>query len=121
MIPIMLGVMFLVVWIGGFSNEGNIYLGILSFFESLTEEVYFRGVLLLYLWKKTNLPIAYATSLSSFVLVHPQHFISLFLVSTIIQGILTSEIARRSKNIMGSWLLHGINRLASIALFPFIL
>jgi membrane protease YdiL (CAAX protease family) len=120
-IPVMLVVMFLVYWMNGISNTVHLFNGILSFFESITEEIYFRGVLLLYLWKKTNLPVAYGTALGSFVLSHPQHFISLFLISTIVQAILTAEIARRSKNIIGSWFVHGCNRFASIVLFPFLL
>jgi membrane protease YdiL (CAAX protease family) len=109
-----------VLWFGGFSTDSDIQLGLLSFFESLTEEVFFRGILLLYLWKKTTLPIAYITCLGAFILHHPQHFQTLFLIPTIVQSVLTAEIARRSKNVIGSWMLHGVNRLATIAIFPLI-
>ena len=52
--------------------------------------------------------------------MHPQHiqnYSNPFLISTIVQGFLTIEIARRSDNITGAWLLHGINRLFIIAIF----
>jgi membrane protease YdiL (CAAX protease family) len=55
------------------------------FFEAFTEEFFFRGFFFLYLLKKTNLKIAYITSILGFVLMHPQHFTRLFLISTITQ------------------------------------
>ena len=106
--------------IGGF-YEANFSVGIVSFVESFTEEFFFRGVLFLFLISRTDLKIAYTTSLASFVLMHPQNFSNLFIISTILQGFLTLEICRRSKNIVGAWILHGTNRFFSIAIFPFLL
>ncbi|MCK4332984.1 MAG: CPBP family intramembrane metalloprotease [Thermoplasmatales archaeon] len=95
--------------------------GIISFFEAFTEEFFFRGILFIFLLNRTNLKIAYITSLASFVLVHPQHLTTIFLVATIVQGILTIEICRRSDNLTGTWLLHGINRFFIIAIVPLLL
>ena len=111
----------LVVWVllqPAFS--ASIVTGFLSFFESFTEEFFFRGILFLYLYKQTNLPIAYVTSTLSFILMHPQHFFTWFLLITIVQAILTIEVARRSENILGSWLIHGTNRLLWLTIFPLI-
>jgi len=95
-------------------------LGIVSFVESFTEEFFFRGILFLFLMSKTNLKIAYLTSLASFILMHPQNFTNIFIISTIVQGFLTIEICRRSKNLTGAWLVHGTNRFFSIAIIPFL-
>ena len=70
---------------------------------------------------KTNFKVAYITSLASFILLHPQNFFNPFIIITIIQGFITLEICRRSKNITGAWLVHGSNRFFSIALYPFII
>jgi hypothetical protein len=70
---------------------------------------------------KTNLKIAYVTSLTSFILMHPQNFTNLFIVSTIVQGILTIEICRRSSNLTGAWIVHGTNRFFSIVLYPLLM
>lgn len=83
----------------------------ITFFESFTEEFFFRGVLLLYLMKKTNLKIAYVTSVISFIIVHPQNFSNLFLLSTTAQGILMGIVAYRTRNIIGPWIGHGLNRI----------
>ncbi|MBL7160407.1 MAG: CPBP family intramembrane metalloprotease [Candidatus Aenigmarchaeota archaeon] len=82
----------------------------IMFFESFTEEFFFRGFLLLYLMKKTTPKIAYSTSVLGFVLIHPQHFNSLFLISTIAQGLLLAWVAGKTKNIIGPWIAHGANR-----------
>ncbi len=82
----------------------------IMFFEAFTEEFFFRGFLFLYLLKKTDLKTAYLTSIIGFVLIHPQHFTSPFLISTITQGILTTIIAANTRNITGSWIAHGLNR-----------
>jgi hypothetical protein len=58
------------------------------------------------------------TSLASFIFIHPQNLTTLFIVGTIIQGIVTLEIARRSQNIFGSWMLHGSNRFFELVLLP---
>jgi membrane protease YdiL (CAAX protease family) len=83
----------------------------IMFFEAFTEEFFFRGFLFLYLVKKTSLKVGYATSILGFVLIHPQHFTSLFLVSTIAQAVLLTVIADKTKNIIGPWVSHGANRL----------
>ena len=86
----------------------------ITFFESFTEEFFFRGVLLLYLMRKTNLRIAYATSVISFIIIHPQHFNSLFILSTAAQGILMGIVAYRTRNIIGPWIGHGLNRIVPV-------
>ena len=80
------------------------------FFEAFTEEFFFRGFLFLYLLKKTNRDIAFATSTSAFVLAHPQHFTELFLISTVVQGVLLTVVAEKTENIIGPWIGHGLNR-----------
>ena len=119
-LPIMLIVTFIVQYSNGVTIDSDVTLGTISFFEAFTEEFFFRGILFIFLLNKTNLKIAYFTSLASFVLVHPQHFATIFIIGTIVQGILTIEICRRSDNIIGAWLLHGITRFFIIAIFPFL-
>ena len=80
------------------------------FFEAFNEEFFFRGFLFLYLTRKTSRDIAFATSTSAFVLAHPQHFTELFLISTIVQGVLLTWVADKTKNIVGPWVGHGLNR-----------
>lgn len=82
----------------------------IMFLEAFTEEFFFRGFLFLYLLKKTNRKVAYATSILGFVLIHPQHFTSTFLLSTITQSILMTIIADKTENIIGPWVSHGLNR-----------
>lgn len=84
---------------------------VVMFLESMTEEFYFRGVLLLYLARRTGMKVAYATSVISFIIVHPQNFSSLFILSTAAQGILLAAIAGKTKNIIGPWVSHGLNRV----------
>ena len=84
---------------------------IVMFFDAFNEEFLFRGVLLLYMYKITNIRVAYATSILAFVLAHPQHFSSLFLISTIIQGVMLAIITYKTKNIVGPWISHGLNRV----------
>lgn len=120
-LPIMLVVTIVIQYVNGITVDADALTGIVSFFESFTEEFFFRGILFIFLLNRTNLKIAYVTSLASFVLVHPQHFITIFLVATIVQGILTIEICRRSNNLTGAWLLHGINRFFIIAIVPLLL
>jgi len=93
-------------------QEGNIsfYWNTVMFFEAFNEEFLFRGVLFLYLWKITDIKVAYATSIIAFTLAHPQHFTSPFLASTIAQGILLAIVTHKTKNIIGPWLSHGLNR-----------
>ena len=119
-LPIMLIVTFIAKYMAAGTLDGNFSLGVVSFVESFTEEFFFRGVLFLFLMSRTNLKIAYVTSLASFVLTHPQNFTNPFIISTIVQGFLTIEICRRSKNLVGAWVLHGTNRFFSIAIMPFL-
>lgn len=120
-LPIMLGVTALIHFFSLSEISFDLIAGIVSFFEAFTEEFFFRGILFLYLLRKTNLQIAYITSLASFILVHPQHLGSIFIIGTIVQGLLTIEICRRSENLLGAWFLHGANRFFSLVLIPFLL
>ncbi len=88
----------------------DLFFRIIMFFESFTEEFFFRGFLFLYLLTKTNKKVAYATSILGFVLIHPQHFTSLFLLSTIAQALLLTIVADKTGNIVGPWVSHGLNR-----------
>ena len=119
-LPLMLVVTFTSKYMIGGILEVNFPLGVVSFIESFTEEFFFRGVLFLFLMSRTNLKVAYVTSLASFVLMHPQNFTNPFIISTIVQGFLTIEICRRSKNLVGAWVLHGTNRFFSITIIPFL-
>jgi membrane protease YdiL (CAAX protease family) len=87
---------------------------VIMFFESFTEEFFFRGFLFLYLLTKTSTRTAFATSVLGFILVHPQHFTNLFLVSTAAQGILLTIVAQKTRNILGPWIGHGLNRFLPI-------
>ena len=119
LIPVMLLVTYITLPIAASINANiDIGLGITSFIESFTEEFFFRGVLFIYLMTKTNIRIAYITSLSSFILMHPQNFSNIFIISTIAQGLLTTEICRKTKNLAGSWVLHGTNRFFTIIILP---
>jgi membrane protease YdiL (CAAX protease family) len=120
-LPIMLLVTGLIQYTNGVVWNADMFGGTISFFEAFTEEFFFRGILFLFLIQRTNLKIAYITSLASFTLMHPQNISSIFIVATIIQGVLTIEIARKSQNIIGAWLLHGSNRFFQIALLPLFL
>jgi len=117
-LPLMLVVTGCIQFFIGVTWNSNIGAGIISFFEAFTEEFFFRGILFIFLLHKTNMKIAYMTSLTSFILIHPQNLINLFMVGTIIQGIVTLEIARRSQNIIGSWMLHGSNRFFELVILP---
>jgi membrane protease YdiL (CAAX protease family) len=122
LIPLMILVTFLAKYMIGLSNIGpDLELGVVSFIESFSEEFFFRGILFLLLTIRTNFKVAYITSLASFILMHPQNLTNLFILSTIVQGILTVEICRRTKNLTGAWVLHGTNRFFSIVILPFIL
>lgn len=119
-IPLMLLVTYIAKYMIGGSFNPNFPLGVVSFAESFTEEFFFRGILFIFLMRKTNFKIAYITSLASFILMHPQNFTNPFIISTIVQGFLTIEICRRSKNLVGAWVVHGTNRFFSIAIIPFL-
>ena len=121
LIPLMILITFLAKYMIGLSTmEPYLEVGVVSFIESFTEEFFFRGILFLLLMMRTNFTVAYITSLSSFILMHPQNLADLFIISTIAQGILTLEICRRTKNLAGAWVLHGTNRFFSIIILPFI-
>ena len=124
LVPLMLIVTGGIAYYNGVNYHPHFVLGVVSFFESFSEEFFFRGILFLYLVKRTSLPIAYITSLGSFILMHPQHLQQIgtfFIFSTILQGILTLEIVRRSDNLIGAWLLHGTNRVFSLVVLPLLL
>ncbi|UCD13117.1 MAG: CPBP family intramembrane metalloprotease [Thermoplasmatales archaeon] len=120
-LPIMLGVTTVIHYINGVTIESDVLVATVSFFEAFTEEFFFRGILFIFLISRTNLKIAYITSLVSFVLIHPQHFETIFIIGPVVQGILTIEICRRSNNLIGAWLLHGANRFFTIAIIPLLL
>jgi membrane protease YdiL (CAAX protease family) len=120
-LPIMLVVTGCIQFFIGVTWNSNIGAGTISFFEAFTEEFFFRGILFIFLLQKTNMKIAYVTSLASFILIHPQNLTNLFIVGTIIQGFVTLEIARRSQNIIGSWMLHGSNRFFELVLLPLLM
>lgn len=121
LLPIMLLTTSIIRLYQGIGQNPDIVLGVISFIESFSEEFFFRGILFLYLAKKTNLHIAYITSFLCFILMHPQHLSNLFILPTIIQAIITLEICRKTKNLAGAWLIHGANRTLSIAILPFLL
>ena len=120
-IPVMIMVTLIIQIINGTNTEFNISHATLMFFEAFNEEFFFRGILFVFLLRKTNLIVAYLTSLASFVLMHPQNLSKIFIFGTIVQGILTIEICRRTDNLFGAWLLHGANRFFALAILPFIL
>jgi membrane protease YdiL (CAAX protease family) len=65
----------------------------------------------LYIWKITNLKVAYSTSVLAFVLAHPQHLTALSLLVVATQGILLGVVTYKTKNIIGPWISHGLNRV----------
>jgi membrane protease YdiL (CAAX protease family) len=103
-------IMIVVVLIISTTFQTDIYWYVITFIESFTEEFYFRGVLLLYLAQKVDIRIAFATSIIGFIVVHPQHFITTFLISTTIQAVLLAIVVYKTKNIIGAWIAHGLTR-----------
>lgn len=97
--------------VSAFTETMNVLQAAILFFDAFNEEFFFRGILFLYVLKKTNVPVAYLTSIIGFILVHPQHFTSLFLLSTSTQAILLTIVADKTKNIAGPWISHGLNRI----------
>ena len=87
----------------------------IMFFDAFNEEFLFRGVLLLYIWKITDIKIAYMTSISAFILAHSQYYSPTFmlgsLIGTIAQGLLLGIVTYKTKNIVGPWISHGLNRV----------
>jgi membrane protease YdiL (CAAX protease family) len=81
------------------------------FFDAFSEEFLFRGVLFLYLMTLVDWRVAFGTSVLAFIMVHPQNFNSLFILSTIAQGLLLTWVTFRTKNIIGTWISHGLNRI----------
>jgi hypothetical protein len=120
-LPVMFIVSGVVTYLSGNFYPSSLYFGVLSFFESFSEEFFFRGVLFLVLLTYVDIRLAYVISLASFILVHPQHLTSLFILPTVVQGILTLEIVRRSNNLVGAWFLHGVNRIFLLLVIPFLL
>ena len=101
----------LIIYGWGQTEPASTYWNIIMFFEAFNEEVLFRGVLLLYLWKITDFKVAYATSVLAFILAHPQHLTSLSLIGVAAQGILLGIVTYKTKNLMGAWISHGLNRI----------
>jgi len=86
---------------------------VIMFFDAFNEEFLFRGVLLIYLWKITDIKIAYSTSILAFILAHSQYYtvtLMVELISTVAQGVLLAIIAHKTKNIIGPWISHGLTR-----------
>jgi membrane protease YdiL (CAAX protease family) len=81
------------------------------FLDAFTEEFLFRGVLFLYLMTLIDWRVAFGTSVLAFVLVHPQNFTNLFIISTIVQALLLTWVAFKTENIIGCWISHGLNRI----------
>jgi len=117
-LPIMLVITLIIQLINGVKIDYNLSTATIMFFEAFTEEFFFRGILFIFLLSKTNLQVAYIKSLASFILIHPQNLTTIFIIGTIVQGILTIEICRRSDNLTGAWLLQGTNRFFTIAIIP---
>lgn len=95
----------------GQAEPPSAYWNTIMFLDAFNEEFLFRGVLLLYLWKITDLKIAFITSILVFILAHPQNFTSLYLISTAVQGILLGIVTYKTKNLVGPWISHGLNRI----------
>ncbi len=94
------------------SSEWNTSTSIVLFLSAFNEEFLFRGVLLLYVTRISNLPSAYATSIIAFVLAHGQYLpYDAFILSTIVQAILLAVVVVTTKNIIGSWIGHGLTRI----------
>ena len=100
----------LIIYGWGQTEPASAYWNIVMFFEAFNEEFLFRGVLLLYLWKITDLKVAYVTSVLAFILAHPQHLPSLSLIGVAAQGILLGIVTYKTKNLIGPWISHGLNR-----------
>jgi membrane protease YdiL (CAAX protease family) len=115
-------IMFIVtaVFSSGAARSANPLFSTIMFVEAFTEEFFFRGILFLYLWDKTDIRVAYMTSILSFTLLHPQYFFTARMIPVIVQGILTAVIAHRSRNITGAWTLHGANRVFGLSILPFL-
>lgn len=101
----------LIIYGWGQTEPVSAYWNIVMFFEAFNEEFLFRGVLLLYLWKITDLKVAYATSVLAFILAHPQHLTSISLIGVAAQGLLLGIVTYRTKNLVGPWISHGLNRV----------
>lgn len=100
----------LIIFDWGQVEPTSVYWYVIMFFEAFNEEFLFRGFLLLYLWKITDLKVAYATSVLAFILAHPQHLTSLSLIGVSAQGILLGIVTYKTKNLIGPWISHGLNR-----------
>jgi membrane protease YdiL (CAAX protease family) len=107
---IITAILTLIVWWGKIESA-SLYWDVILFFEAFNEEFLFRGVLLLYIWKITNLKVGYSTSVLAFILAHPQHLTALSLLVVTTQGILLGFVTYKTKNIIGPWISHGLNRI----------
>jgi membrane protease YdiL (CAAX protease family) len=98
----------IILW--GNKGYDSIFWNIIMFFDAFNEELLFRGVIILYVGRITNIKVGFSTSLVAFILAHPQYINQLFLISTIIQGFLLGYVTYKTKNIIGPWISHGLNR-----------
>jgi membrane protease YdiL (CAAX protease family) len=110
----------LLIYGWGRAESPSICWDAIMFFDAFNEEFLFRGALLLYLWKLTDLKIAYATSVLAFILAHPQYFTSLYLIHVATQGILLGIVTYKTKNLIGPWISHGLNRVIPQMLSAFL-
>jgi membrane protease YdiL (CAAX protease family) len=107
---IITAILTLIVWWGKI-EQASLYWYVLMFFEAFNEEFLFRGVLLLYISKIANLKVGYSTSVLAFILAHPQHLTALSLLIVATQGILLGAVTYKTKNLIGPWISHGLNRI----------
>ena len=101
--------------------------GVIYFFDAFNEEFLCRGILFMVLLSFTSTKTAWVTSIAGFALGHTHYYLAepslshyLPMLSVIIVAIIAIEIARRSENILGSWLIHGSSNFLSIAVLPLI-
>ena len=95
------------------------------FLDAFNEEFFFRSLLFLYLWKITNAHVAATTSILAFILAHPQYYYPHIQVGgflqTSLQGILLTFVTYKTKNVVGPWISHGLNRVIPQLLRIFII
>jgi len=79
------------------------------FLDAFNEEFLFRSVYFLFVYKKSdNLWLAFAASSLVTILWHP--FEPIRITTAFVQGALLCYVFYRSKNIVGPWVSHGLNR-----------
>jgi membrane protease YdiL (CAAX protease family) len=95
------------------SEAGDVNAGwsIAMFLDAFNEEFLFRGVFFLYLMTLIDWRVAAGTSVAAFVLAHSQYLNDPFIIATIVQAILLTWVAYRTRNIIGPWISHGLSRI----------